>query len=284
MRAPCGAAGAATHARLISGPYGRIEMSRQTIRTTAGGYGARRLQPLAPQPVTGGGDGGPLAPWSGARLRAVLGLALATVAGLAALVSWSATVRTLDAGVVAELHEGVLRPLVRASLGLSFLASTHVAGIVTISAAAGLLFARRARAAAALALSVVGTQVVVAALKLWMSRPRPPAVDAATHAAGFSFPSGHSATAVAVYGTLAFLFARTAPRELRVGILATGVVLSLLIAASRVYLGVHYPTDVIAGWVTGAAVSAATCALLLRGRTLGGWAGRQSAVQVDVGR
>lgn len=212
-------------------------------------------------------DGGPILAAPLAQLAAALGASIAAIASLAALVAWSAQARVADASVVHELHEGLIQPLVRASLGLSFLASTQIALIMASAAAIALILARRARPAIALLASVASTQAAVTVLKVWMSRPRPPAVDAATQASGFSFPSGHSATGAALYGTLALIVSGMVPRGLRVPVLAAGLLLSVLIAASRVYLGVHYPTDVIAGWLTGAVVSVAVGTAVLRPRS-----------------
>lgn len=73
-----------------------------------------------------------------------------------------------------------------------------------------------------------------------------------------SFPSGHALNSMAIYGTLALLAARHVRRRLVAGlILALGFLLAVLIGFSRPYLGVHYPTDVLAGWTAGLA-----CALL----------------------
>lgn len=73
-----------------------------------------------------------------------------------------------------------------------------------------------------------------------------------------SFPSGHALNSMAIYGALTLLAARHVRRRLAAGlILALGFLLAMLIGFSRPYLGVHYPTDVLAGWTAGLA-----CALL----------------------
>ncbi len=85
----------------------------------------------------------------------------------------------------------------------------------------------------------------------------------------FSFPSGHSLFAVVFYGTLAYcaLHRRTSLRR-QFGILAPAMVMPFCIGTSRIYLGMHYPTDVAAGWLTGALWLAAVVTIDLAWHTL----------------
>jgi undecaprenyl-diphosphatase len=93
------------------------------------------------------------------------------------------------------------------------------------------------------------------ALKLWFRRERPPELHRLIEEGGFSFPSGHSAFAGVFFGMLALLIARGTPERPAwfrvVGVLAC-LVLAVLVAASRVWVGVHYPSDVIGGLLVGA--------------------------------
>jgi len=103
--------------------------------------------------------------------------------------------------------------------------------------------------------------VATAAAGLWMTvakssiqRARPDELLRLTSASGYSFPSGHASGATALYLTLALLICRYVPfHRARVGIIAGAGALILLVAFSRVYLGVHYPSDVTAGICVGVA-------------------------------
>ena len=100
-------------------------------------------------------------------------------------------------------------------------------------------------------------------MKLGYGRPRPPAAEQLIPEAGFSLPSGHTMDATVVLGVLALvLVARTASRRLRAAIIAAATVTITAAGAGRVYLGVHWATDVVTGWLLGAAW-VALCAVVL---------------------
>jgi undecaprenyl-diphosphatase len=91
-------------------------------------------------------------------------------------------------------------------------------------------------------------------LKQLFGRERPPLALHAVEVVNPSFPSGHAMLSAVVYLTLAVLIARFAERRrVKAYALAAGVALTLLVGASRVFLGVHWPSDVLAGWSLGAA-------------------------------
>ena len=99
-----------------------------------------------------------------------------------------------------------------------------------------------------------GDLVITNLLKDVFQRDRPPAVLHVVRAINASFPSGHAALSATVFLTLGALVAHFAERRrVRVYALTTAVILSLLVGCSRVYLGVHWPTDVLGGWCVGAA-------------------------------
>lgn len=111
------------------------------------------------------------------------------------------------------------------------------------------------------ALASFGGMILNTALKAAFARPRPTVVPALVVVDSTSFPSGHSMIAAAVYLTLGALLARTTTRwRLRLYYLGTALAMTAVIGLTRVYLGVHYPTDVLAGWAAGAAW-ALTCEL-----------------------
>lgn len=101
--------------------------------------------------------------------------------------------------------------------------------------------------------SVAGGMVVSALLKDLFQRPRPEIVPHVAYAANTSFPSGHSMMSALTYLTLAALLARSQERKrLKAYFLLLAAFITLMVGASRVYLGVHWPTDVLAGWMAGA--------------------------------
>jgi undecaprenyl-diphosphatase len=105
---------------------------------------------------------------------------------------------------------------------------------------------------------VIGETVLTGMLKDFFGRARPDFLPHLTPASSKSFPSGHSASAAAVYLTFGLAIANIVKqRAIRRYALGASLVLVFLIGASRVFLGVHYPTDVIAGWSVGAAWASA---------------------------
>jgi len=105
--------------------------------------------------------------------------------------------------------------------------------------------------------AVVSGTVLSTLLKMGFDRPRPDLVSHLSHAQNSSFPSGHAMVSAITYLTLGVLLARVhSQRMTKVIVMSFAIVLTLLIGASRVYLGVHWPTDVLAGWALGAAWAA----------------------------
>jgi undecaprenyl-diphosphatase len=134
------------------------------------------------------------------------------------------------------------------------LGSTVVLGIVLLFVT-GYLFAAGKRHTGWFVLATVLSGTALnSLLKLAFARPRPDLVTPLTQALTLSFPSGHAALSAICYLTLGTLLAQTqASRAIRVYFIVTAMLLTLLVGVSRIYLGVHYPTDVLAGWCIGIA-------------------------------
>jgi undecaprenyl-diphosphatase len=189
-----------------------------------------------------------------------LGAALLLVSGFLELSE--DVVRSGEEPRVAQLDRAVLvavasirRPwLTEVALGFTALGSPLVLALFVILLGWALLRNGRHRSAGVLVLAAVTAGIWTALLKGFFERPRPNVVPRLIDVTGLSYPSGHSLAGAAVYTTAAILLAArsTSARE-RVAIVFVGIALSLAIAASRVYLGVHYPSDVLAGLSFGTA-------------------------------
>lgn len=119
------------------------------------------------------------------------------------------------------------------------------------------LFLVRQRATAFWVLAAVGGGVLISnALKLEYQRPRPDLVPHAVRVFTTSFPSGHATLSAVTYSTLGALLASLHTGRLRAYFLSLAVLLTVAVGISRIYLGVHFPTDVLAGWCIGAAWAA----------------------------
>ena len=135
---------------------------------------------------------------------------------------------------------------------LTALGSPLILGMLAVVTTGYLVVSRRPHAAGLVALSAAGGGWLNFALKEWYDRPRPEVVPPLTVVSGLSFPSGHAQISTIVFLTVASLMARLATTPARrVYILGTALLLSMLVGVSRVALGVHYPTDVLAGWIVG---------------------------------
>jgi undecaprenyl-diphosphatase len=108
---------------------------------------------------------------------------------------------------------------------------------------------RRQISAALLIVATVGSVVLSTTLKDVLQRTRPELFDSGYTASGYSFPSGHATIAVGFYGMLTLLVVWRLRGFWRWTIAAAGTILIILIGFSRLYLGVHYPTDVLAGFL-----------------------------------
>jgi len=107
------------------------------------------------------------------------------------------------------------------------------------------------RPAASMAAALVGANVIYRAAKSWVGRPRPPGSFHLIGVSGFSFPSGHATVAVACWGLAALLLGAGRPIRVKLALWTAAVVIIGLVGLSRIYLGAHWWTDVVAGFALG---------------------------------
>ena len=137
---------------------------------------------------------------------------------------------------------------------LTSLGSPSVLSLVTIAVVGYLWLERNRGTAVFVAVAVAGGAVLETLLKLGFARPRPELVSHLVDVKSFSFPSGHATMATITYLTLGVLLARVRERRrMKLYLLGVAILFALIVGVSRVYLGVHWPTDVLAGWCVGAA-------------------------------
>jgi undecaprenyl-diphosphatase len=135
---------------------------------------------------------------------------------------------------------------------LTYLGSVRVVLALSAVVAITALLAGRYTDVVLLLLALAASELFVLATKALVARPRPPLEDARIVQTGFSFPSGHAAFAAVFYGTAAYLLIHASRRDMvKVFVGSVAALLVVAIGASRVYLGVHYPSDVLAGWTLG---------------------------------
>ncbi len=129
-----------------------------------------------------------------------------------------------------------------------------VLALVTAAAIGYLLLVRKSHSALVVLLAVAGGQLCSTLLKMGFDRARPDLVPHGSFVTSASFPSGHAMMSAVTYLTLGALLASVhSPVRVKSYLLALALVLTLLVGVSRIYLGVHWPTDVAAGWAVGAA-------------------------------
>jgi len=137
---------------------------------------------------------------------------------------------------------------------LTALGGAGVLTLLTTAVVVFLVLQREKRLALLVLVAVVSGTILGSVLKEAFGRPRPDLVPHGSAVYTSSFPSGHSMMSAVVYLTLGALLTRVLPRRaLKAYVLALAVVTSILVGISRVYLGVHWPTDVLGGWAAGAA-------------------------------
>jgi undecaprenyl-diphosphatase len=202
--------------------------------------------------------------WLGGHELGILVLLFAIAAGTWAFATLASDVKEGETYgfdrriLLAMRHPGDLSPIgspafQEAVRDVSALGGVSLLGLVTMIAAGFLVLDGKSHMAWFAAGSVAGGMVVAELLKDIFQRPRPEIVPHIAYAANSSFPSRHSMMSAVTYLTLAALLARSQERRrLKAYFLLLAALLTFLVGLSRVYLGVHWPTDVLAGWMAGA--------------------------------
>ncbi|HXM94917.1 MAG TPA: phosphatase PAP2 family protein [Candidatus Dormibacteraeota bacterium] len=156
-----------------------------------------------------------------------------------------------DAFVRTAIHGWSSPGLTKLMKGISYLGSVVVLGTLNLLAISLFYYYQRYRAAALIAITWAGAVGLDVVLKHAFHRARPEPYFG-TAPSSYGFPSGHALGSMCFYGALAaILSAQTRNRRARLGIWTMAAVLIAMIGFSRVYLGVHYPSDVIAGYCAG---------------------------------
>jgi undecaprenyl-diphosphatase len=202
---------------------------------------------------------------------------LATVAAVAAFAALAAEAREGDVGRMDRVlllmfrapgHMDVAvgpRWLLESARDITALGGFTVLTLITVIATVLLLIHRRRRQAMVFAGAVILAQAASALLKTYVDRPRPQIVPHLDLVYSASFPSGHAMMSPVVYLTLAaILAAGERPQSAKAILLAGAALLVVAIGVSRVYLGVHWPTDVLGGWALGSAIALAASLVLMR--------------------
>lgn len=165
---------------------------------------------------------------------------------------------------IQKLHTPVLD---RIMLGITFLGEPIALALICLAWGMGLLHYNRRTEATTLGIIAVGAIALNYLLKVQFSRTRPALWDWIVNVHHYSFPSGHAMVSLAIYGFLGYILAEQFPQQ-RERILALTAGLIAAIGLSRLYLGVHWPTDVIAGYAVGLAWLIAVLSFRTRGKPL----------------
>ena len=194
---------------------------------------------------------------------------LAALGIMLSLTVFAKTAAEMREGDLQDFDDGVLRMvrspddpsvpigptwLIQAAIDVTALGGTTVLALFLTIVVGYLALESRYDAVVVVVIATAGGGLLSEALKWWFARARPQIVPHLVNVGSASFPSGHSMLALVTYLTLGALLARFVQRRrTRTYCITVSLLLSLLVGLSRVYLGVHYPTDVLAGWSVGLA-------------------------------
>lgn len=197
--------------------------------------------------------------------RGLTVLAVLAFGALAGIVSAGAG-SGLDAGVVRWLAARRTPWLAEAAGHVTVLGNSLTLVVIALVLGLVLVGLERRGEVALLVVATVGTLVLNPLLKELFDRARPDVAAAVLHApTGHAFPSGHAMNSAAVYTAIALaVLALDPPAAVRNAVVGTCLVVAVMVALSRVVLGVHYPSDVLAGAAAGWAWAAAADGLVRR--------------------
>ena len=184
------------------------------------------------------------------------GLATVAVVALGAAVYVDSAMVRFDLAAVQLLHRLGTDDVTAVATGITDLGGTKSIFLVAAVAAGSLLLRGFWHGAVIVAVSVTATQAIVHGIKAIVARGRPPEASAFVDAAGYAFPSAHAASCVALYGLLTLFLLRRLRGNVRIAAGALALLAVGSLGLSRVYLGAHYPSDVLAGWLVGGVVAA----------------------------
>jgi undecaprenyl-diphosphatase len=227
--------------------------------------------------------------WLGSHGWLVLTANLIVVAGIWGFIELLDEVREGDTErfdawavrLMSQWHGPEHRVLEEIGRDLTALGGITLLTICTAAVVGFLCMIRKFHAMWLVIIATAGGLVLSSALKAVINRPRPDLVEHHSHVITSSFPSGHSMMAAVVYLTLGSLLSRFVERRrLKFYFLAVALIVTFLVGISRVYMGVHWPTDVLAGWTAGL-VWAILCWLVAR--RLQGSGAVESDHQVESG-
>jgi undecaprenyl-diphosphatase len=219
----------------------------------------------------------------------LIGLAIAGAAGLTGFIA-DELGEGQSFGFDARLLLALRRPgdlgvpigpawLHQSAIDISALGGFTVLWLLGAAVTGYLVYCRLRLDAICIAASVIGASLLNVGMKSLFHRARPEIVPHLTEAFNASFPSGHAMSSAAIYLTIGITLAGAQPRLVgRLYIMGLAVALVVMIGASRVYLGVHWPSDVLAGWALGGAWALLVYGLerAVRGRTARAAATRQA--------
>lgn len=197
--------------------------------------------------------------------------------GLAGQFGGGATIREADQLFTNALRASVSRPTMQVFAVLTRLADTSTLTVLGVVVAILLVMLRRPWLGLVWVVAVAGNALINPALKQVFARIRPLQPDGFVFERSFSFPSGHSSGCVVAYGMLAYLGLQLLPPRWRLPSLLAATTAIATIGASRLFLQVHFASDVLAGFASGSAWLAAciTAAGLARWYRAGTGAERQ---------